>query len=167
MYLCIHNYQYMSQFVIYIQLPLYLSEWLTNRLGDPVVFPAKSPQNSVIRTFTLLPPSGYVPECGGPGLTAITIPDSVSKPPERYFYMTQKGKEAVAEACKDLFLRALWADISSIADSPVGLNKLIAAWCESNGIGLDRVETVRQCFYRIRRDYARKGVNLRICSRKK
>ena len=157
----------MSKFVVYVPLPKYLSEWLVSRLGNPVVFPASSPQNAVIRTFINRPPKDYVPETGSESTPAIAIPDSVSKPANTFFYMTRKGKEAVAEACKDLFLRALWTDLSPLIESPVGLNSLIAAWCESNGIGLDRVETVRQCFYRIRKDYARNGVNLRKSSRKK
>lgn len=157
----------MSQFVIYINLPKYLSEWLTHRLGDPVVFPASSPQNSIIRTFLIERPRETPPDTGGPGLTAISIPDSVAKPPEHFHHMTQRGKQAVAESCKDLFLRALWSDISPIIDSPVGLNTLIGAWCETNGIGIDRIETVRQCFYRIRKDFGKKGINLRNCSRKK
>lgn len=157
----------MSKFVVYISLPKYLSEWITFRLGNPVVFPPSSPQNSVLRAFLNRPPEGYVPESPDGSVTAIAIPDSVSKPPERFFYITGKGKEAVAEACKDLFLRALWADMSPLVDSPVGLNKLIAAWCEANGIGLDRHESVRQCFYRIRKEYAKSGINLRNSSRKK
>lgn len=157
----------MSKFVIYVPLPKYLSEWLTTRLGSPVVFPASSPQNAIIRTFISEPPAGSKPECGDGTQTPIAIPDSAAKPPEKYFHMTERGKLAVAESCKDLFLRALWADISPIAESNVGLNSLIAAWCETNGIGLDRVETVRQCYYRIRKDYGKRGVNLRNCSRKK
>lgn len=157
----------MSKFVIYLSLPKYLSEWLTSHLGDPVVFPHSSPQNSIIRTFLLQRPEGERPDTGGDGLTAIAIPDSVAKPPDRYNHLTRLGKKAVAESCKDLFLRALWSDISPIVDSPVGLNSLIAAWCEVNGISLDQVENVRQCFYRIRKNFSEKGVNLRSPTRKK
>ncbi len=140
---------------------------MTYHLGNPVVFPASSPQNAIIRTFILPPPNDYKPEFANQDTTAIAIPDSTAKPPEKYFYMTQKGKAAVAEACKDLFLRNLWADISPLQESPVGLNTLIAAWCESNGIDIDRVETVRQCYYRIRKDFSKRGINLRNSSRKK
>lgn len=157
----------MSQFVIYVHLPKYLSEWLVSKLGCPVVFPASSPQNAVIRAFLQRPPAGYLPERADDSLTSIAIPDSVSKPPEQYHYISQKGKEAVAEACKDLFIRALWYDMTPLASSPVGINKLITAWCEANGIDIDRAETVRQCYYRIRKDYSRRGVNLKNSTRKK
>lgn len=151
----------MSQFVIYLNLPRYLSAWLRNRLGDPVVFPPSSPQNAVIRAFITRPPAAYVPCAPEADATAIAIPDSVAKPPETYNYMSARGKAAVAEACKDLFLRSLWSDMSPLYESPVGLNLLIAAWCETNGIDIDSVEAVRQCFYRIRKNYAKRGVNLR------
>lgn len=157
----------MSKYVIYISLPKYLSEWLTHSLGNPVTFPMGSPQNAVIRTFVKQLPQGESPDCGGEGMTAIVIPDSIAKPASKYNYITQRGKTAVAETCKDLFLRALWTDINPLTEAPVGLNKLIAAWCEAHGIDIDRVEAVRQCFYRIRKEYCKKGINLKTSTRKK
>lgn len=158
----------MSAYSLYINLPRYLSEWLTSHFGNPVTFPYSSPQNAVIRTFLLRPPVDYTPECNkDKSHTAIAIPASVAKPPERYYYMTDMGKKAVAEACKDLFLRALWNDLSPLAEYPVGLNTLIRAWCESNGIELAHVEAVRQCYYRVRKDFAEKGINLRCMTRKR
>ena len=159
------NYYAMSQFVIYLNLPKYLSAWLRNKLGSPVVFPPSSPQNAIIRAFISRAPKVYTPVIPEGDATPVAIPDSAAKPPEVYNYMSERGKAAVAEACKDLFLRALWSDMSPLAESPVGLNLLIAAWCETNGIDVDSIEAVRQCYYRIRKDYARKGINLR--SRKK
>ncbi len=165
-YICGRNNLYMSRFVIYIPLPLYLSEWAVSRLGSPVTFPPSSPQNAVIRTYLCRRPADAAPDLGGEGLTAVAIPDSVAKPADQFNYMGERGKAAVAETIKDLFLRALWSDISPLNSSPVGLNKLIAAWCEMNGIGLDRVETVRQCYYRLRRDFGKKGVNIKKGSQK-
>lgn len=156
----------MSRFVFYIKLPKYLSEWLTARLGTPVEFPYGSPQNAIIRTYISKRPDGAEVDCGGEDVTAIAIPDSIAKPPEIYNYMGERGKAAVAETIKDLFLRQLWADISPLVSAPVKLNKLIAAWCEMNGIDIDRVETVRQCYYRIRKDYAKHGIRLKNCSQK-
>lgn len=152
----------MSQFLIYVNLPKYLSQWVTNRLGNPVVFPASSPQNAVIRTYTRKrmpdePVEAFAPD----GYTAITIPDSIAKPPEIYNHMGVRGKLAVQETIKDLFLRELWSDISPLEKTPCGLNKLIAAWCEIHGIDIDRIETVRQCYYRIRKAYRKCGINLK------
>lgn len=153
----------MSQYLIYINLPKYLAQWVTTRLGNPVVFPAGSPQNSVIRTYIRerLPGEAVDVLRSDDDRTAIAIPGSVAKPPEKYNFMGDRGKMAVAETIKDLFKRSLWCDISPLEKSPCGLNKLIAAWCEMNGIDVDRIESVRQCYYRIRAEYARCGINLK------
>lgn len=157
----------MSKFSVYINLPLYLKEWVTHHLGEPVVFPYGSPQNAVMRTFLTKPPCGFVPRPPEPKLTAIAIPDSLAKPAGIYNHLSEQGAKAVAETIKDLFLRNLWADINPIHPSGAGLNTLINAWCQSNGIGIDRAETVRQCYYRIRKRYEALGITLRDKSRKK
>ncbi len=156
----------MSKYVFYIRLPKYLSEWLTARLGTPVTFPYGSPQNAIIRTYISKRPDGVPVDCGDDESIAIVIPDSIAKPPETYNYIGERGRAAVVEAIKDLFLRHLWSDITPLVGTPVKLNSLIAAWCEMNGIGVDRIETVRQCFYRIRKEYAKRGIKLKNCSLK-
>lgn len=155
----------MSKFYIYIRFEKYLEEWLTHNLGSPVVFPPSSNENAIIRAFIQRLPEGAVPELNDGTMTAIAIPDSVAKPPEYFNYIGERGKKAVREAVKDLFVRALWADISQLEKTSVGLNSLIAAWCEQNGIGIDRINTVRQAYYRIRNSYAQSNVNLRKSSR--
>lgn len=155
----------MSQFVIYIKLEKYLSEWLTHSLGCPVRFPNGSNENSVIRAFTQQPPEGELPETASEGMTPIYIPDSKAKPPESYNYMTDSGKKAVREAIMDLFTRNLWNELRPIDSINIGVNTRIAAWCEMHGIGLDRVETVRQKYYRIREAYKKRGINLQNFTR--
>lgn len=156
----------MSRFVIYINLPKYLSQFIVSHLGSPVAFPPSSNENAIIRAFIRRLPQGAVPETGSEGATPVVIPDSVAKPPEFFNYMGSRGKRAVAEAIKDIFLRSLWSDISPLNRSSVGLNSLISAWCESHGIELDQVETVRQCYYRMRKDYAASGINIKKSSQK-
>ena len=155
----------MSQFVIYIKLEKYLSEWLTHSLGCPVRFPNGSNENSVIRAFTMQPHEGELPETASEGMTPIYIPDSKAKPPESYNYMTDSGKKAVREAIMDLFTRNLWNELRPIDSINIGVNTRIAAWCEMHGIGLDRVETVRQKYYRIREAYKKRGINLQNFTR--
>lgn len=151
----------MSKFCIYIKFEEYLREWLKHNYGEVVTFPFGSNENAIIRAFIQKLPKDRTPELNDGTKTAIAIPDSVAKPPEMFNYIGERGKKAIREAVKDLFIRALWADISQLEKTAVGLNSLIAAWCENNGIGIDRVNTVRQCYYRIRAAYAKNGINLR------
>ena len=157
----------MAQIVIYIKLEKYLAEWLTHSLGDPVKFPSQSNENAVIRAFIQRLPEDTKPQTGGEGYTAIVIPESKAKPPEKWNYLGPKGQDAVREAIKDLFTQNLWADLSRLENTHIGVNTRIAAWCEMHGIGLDRVETVRQKYYRIREAYTKRGINLQNFERKK
>lgn len=163
MYLCTQ----MSQFVIYIRLEKYLAEWLTHSLGNPVVFPNASNENAVIRAFVQRLPKDAQPDMATEGMTAICIPDSKAKPPASYNYMGEAGKKAVREAIMDLFIQNLWNDLKRIENANIGINTRVAAWCEMHGISLDRVETVRQKYYRIRDAYTKKGINLQSPSREK
>ena len=155
----------MSQFVIYIKLEKYLSEWLTHSLGCPVRFPNGSNENAVIRAFIQKTPEDEIPEKASDDATPIYIPDSKAKPPESYNYMTESGKKAVREAIMDLFTRNLWNELRPIDNINIGVNTRVAAWCEMHGIGLDRVETVRQKYYRIREAYKKRGINLQNFTR--
>ena len=153
--------------VIYIRLEKYLAEWLTHSLGDPVRFPAQSNENAVIRAFLQQVPKGKNPQTQDEGMTAIVIPESKAKPPEKWHYLGPKGRKAVHEAIMDLFVRNMWADLSRLDNSNIGVNTRVAAWCEMHGIALDRVETVRQKYYRIRDAYTKRGLNLQNYDRKK
>ena len=149
----------MSRFVIYIKLETYLHQWLTHHLGNPVVFPAQSNENATIRRFLQKQPDGTRPQLAKEGLTAICIPDSKAKDPSVFNYMGPSGKEAVVECIEDLFRRNLWHEMGDLAPSRRGVNGQIAAWCEMHGIGIDYIETVRQKYYRMRKAYAKKGLN--------
>lgn len=156
----------MSNFVIYIKLETYLSRWLIHSLGNPVRFPAQSNENAVIRRFLQKLPAGHLPELMADGLTPIIIPDSKAKDPSVFNYLGPKAKEAVVEAIEDLFRRNLWAELGD-ADISIGVNKMIAAWCEMHGIEDDYIETVRQKYYRMRNAYTKRGIFLNSLTRKR
>lgn len=157
----------MKDFVIYIRLEKYLSQWLIHSLGHPVRFPAQSNENSVIRRFLQKRPPDKQPEMMFEEATAIVIPDSKAKDPAIYNYLGPRAKEAVIEAIEDLFRRNMWAELGDMSDGSVGLNKMVAAWCELHGIDDDYVETVRQKYYRIRNAYNKKGIFLGSLTRKR
>jgi hypothetical protein len=150
----------MSNFCFYMKLEPYLAQWLVNRLGNPVRFPAQSNENAIIRRFVQRPPDGTAPDLPGDGLIAVAIPDSKAKDPQYYHYMGVKAKRALAEAINDLFTMCLWNDVRDLLDEGQnGVNTIIEAWCEMHGVTADS-EAVRQRYYRLRRKYASQGVNL-------
>lgn len=160
----------MSQFCIYLKLKPYLKEWLINSLGEPVSFPDHSNENAVIRTFLQRRPADALVETNTNNeLTAICIPNSKAKPAEYYNYLSRSGKKAITEAIEDLFLQNLWSELAQLTliSNGKGVNTHVAAWCEMHGISLDQVETVRQKYFRMRKAYTEKGIDLRSFLRKK
>lgn len=151
---------YMSQFLFYLKLEPYLKQWLHNALGNPVRFPAKSNENAIIRRFLTKRPEGAQPQTAKEDLTAIVIPDSKAKPPQTYNWVGPSAASAITECIEDLFRRNLWAELETLDGHPCGINKLIIAWCELHGIDDDHSEAVRQKYYRMRKAYTEKGINL-------
>lgn len=91
---------------------------------------------------------------------AIRLPESKAKPAEEYCYLGPRARKAVGEVVADLFKIDLWSSLKDLADRTCRLSSLIGAWCEQRGIGIDYEDTVRQCFYRMREQHAKRGVNL-------
>lgn len=96
---------------------------------------------------------------------AIRLPDSKAKPVKEYCYLGPRARRAVKEMVTDLFKIDLWASLKDIADRSCRLSSLISAWCEQHGIGIDYEDTVRQCFYRMREQHVKKGLNLNSTTR--
>ena len=96
---------------------------------------------------------------------AISLPESKAKPILEYNYLGPRARRAVKEMITDLFKIDLWASLKDIADRSCKLSSLISAWCEQHGIGIDYEDTVRQCFYRMRDQHAKKGINLNSTTR--
>lgn len=153
-----------SKFLIYLKLEPYLHQWLVHSLGNPVVFPAKSNENAIIRRFLQTKPMDAMPDLYAEGLTAVCIPDSKAKPVQFYNYCPPKGKAAIVEAIEDLFRINLWEELLPLSYSAertaCGLGQMIASWCEAHGIDDDYTEAVRQKYYRMRKAYAKNGMFL-------
>lgn len=149
----------MSDFVVYLKLEPYLSQWLHHHLGDPVRFPDGSNENAVIRRFLMKLPPGKKPDLAADNLTAICIPDSKAKPCTRFNHLGPRGKLAVKGVIEDLFRQNLWCDLRGITDAG-SLSMKIQAWCEMHGIDEQSHEAIRQKYYRMRKAYSEKGIFL-------
>lgn len=150
----------MSKFCIYIRLQPFVAQFLEHSLGKPVTFPPQSVENATIHHFVTTLPLGALPDTGGPGLTAIAVPDSRTKPADRFNHLTACGRLAVVECCEALFMRCLWAELGSVEKLGCKTTTAIYAWCESHGIDIDHADTIRQRYYRLRDQYRRRGIDL-------
>lgn len=157
----------MSSYNTYIRLQPFVAEFLKYSLGDPIVFPPQSIENSTIRVFLQPLPKGKQPDLPAPGLTAVAIPDSKAKPVETNNYLSPRGKNALIECCNLLFNRCLRAELEDMSKIGCRTMTAIYAWCEKHGIDIEYADTVRQRYFRMRDDYKHKGIDLMKRSRSK
>lgn len=155
----------MSKFCIYVKLQPFVSQFLTHSLGDPVAFPAQSVENSTIHHFIDRLPKDKMPDTAADDMTAISIPDSKTKPAETYNYLSPRGKDAIVQCCDFLFNRNLWVELGDM--SAIGCKTMTAiyAWCEKHGVNIEHADTIRQRYYRMRDSYTKKGIDLRKTNR--
>ena len=151
----------MSEFCIYVKVPLYEKEWCEHHFGKPCKFPSQSNINSVIRHFLRTTPKGCTPRQQQPGELAIVIPYSSSKHPRDYNYLSIPGREAVSEAINDLFTIHMFEGLTDPGCRKVKLSKLILDWMLCNGISQDNYDNMRQKFTRIKEAY-RKEADINI-----
>lgn len=150
----------MSQYNIYVKLPPFVGQFLCHSLGNPVHFPPQSVENSTIHHFIDRLPEGRVPDVASDDLTAISIPDSKTKPAATYNYLSPRGKDAIAQCCELLFNRCMWVELGDM--SAIGCKTMTAiyAWCEKHGVSIDYADTIRQRYYRMRESYKKRGIDL-------
>lgn len=148
------------KFQIYIQLPVYEIQWCRKHFGDPCTFPAQSNVNNVIRHFLKKRPADVPVERQQDNQLAINIPDSRSKDPQYYNYLTKYGKAAIAEAINDIFTMQMFENLTDVKMRGISLTNLVADWMEENGIDYDQVGNVYQKFTRIKDSYRKQGINI-------
>jgi hypothetical protein len=150
----------MSKFLIYLHVEPYIRQWLIHSFGNPVEFPASSNENAVIRRFTQKQPASLKPQKPSEDDVAICIPACKYKNPETYNYLSLQAKKALEESIIDLFRINMWNDLGDLADTSCKKMSAFRAWCTMHGIDVEYAETVRMKWYRMRKSYQTKGVNL-------
>lgn len=150
----------MSKFVVYVQVEPYLKQWLTHSFGDPVEFPSCSNENAVLRRFLAKRPVNNQPEQPGERDVAISIPYSKSKSPETYNFLNGHAKQALTESINDLFRINMWSDLGDLNDMSCKKMSAFRSRCEQQGIDIEYAETIRMKWYRMRKAYQEKGINL-------
>ena len=152
----------MSEFLIYVKIPVYEREWCEHHFGRPCKFPAQSNINAVIRHFLRHRPFG-VSEASSfqDDHMPIVIPDSRAKRARDFNYLSEPGRKAIAESINDLFSLHMFEQLTTPAARNIGLSCLIHDWMEENGISEEQYNNLRQKFLRIKDSYRQEsGVNI-------
>lgn len=153
--------------LIYIPLGGYLREWVVNRFGSPVCFPARSYEHAILSRCMVSKGRSSAPDRPAPDCLPIVVPTIRGRDWGTYNSLSRQGTRLLVEAIENLFRIDMW--YSLIPQLTAGsINQHIDDWCKDRGIRLEHREAVRQKFFRIRRDYEAYGIILgRKYSKKK
>jgi len=97
----------MSQFNIYINVPEYLEQWITNTFGNPVQLIKDSPEMRILNELLVKTPCNKTPDMGVGSNITIPIPYFKGKDPATYNYIHDSGKSALVESFSTLFKKNL------------------------------------------------------------
>lgn len=146
----------MSQKQILIPLSGYLRDWVIHQYGEPARFPPRSYENAILARYLtkrlpLQPPT----EDG----VLIELPQVRGKDAVCYCAISPIGIAMLQDAIDVIFRLDMWHSLAPLLTQG-NINVRIRDWCISRGIDDDHVESVRQKFYRARKDYAKSGIIL-------
>lgn len=150
----------MNDFFIYLKVPEYLKEYLEKHFGDPIKLPKDSPESILMKRFLQKKSEAPEPDLGEGCNVRVIIPWSKEKDPRIYQYLSPKAKKSLITSFDQIFITNLWSDLMPLINPRCTLTDLIYAWMEQHGISEEHWDTVKQRFYRLRRKYKEKGVNV-------
>jgi hypothetical protein len=140
----------MSQFYIHLKVEPYLADWIHNHFGNPVKLMKDSPESMLLKRFLDKQPIGAIPDDGN---IEIEIPWYKEKDARVYNYLSPKAKEALVESFDSLFTRNMWSEIGSLENINCKITTVIYAYLEKHNIEEKHWETIRQKYYRLRKNY--------------
>ncbi len=162
----------MSEFLIYLKVPVYVAEWAIHSLGidndaleekirrDIIEFPKDSVENRLIKKFLEKTPAGVSPEMKGDSNLGVRIPSYKLKDPRVYNYLNEASKKLLTDSLETLLLQNLWSELGSLENLNCSIKQTIVSWCKMHGISDQYEDTIAQKFYRLRKRYAKKGIFL-------
>lgn len=162
----------MSEFLIYLKVPVYVAEWAIHSLGIDndapegsvkraiIDFPKDSVENRLIKKFLEKTPAGVSPDMKGEHNLGVRIPSYKLKDPRVYNYLNEASKKLLTDSLETLLLQNLWSELGSLENLNCSIKQTIVSWCKMHGISDQYEDTIAQKFYRLRKRYAKKGIFL-------
>lgn len=163
-YLCRVNALYMRDFTVHIEVPAYLHDYLVNKYGNPLRFPARSPQNDLLHYLVAVArpkrkeePKRSPMKCRS---IAVVLPCRTRHKPEHYHHLSQEAEKIFTRDLRRFFRLDLKACVLEAVESGESVPRAIDRWCERHGIGIVHRDAVRKIYYRMREELRELGVNL-------
>lgn len=130
----------MSQFLLYIPLEDYLSQWFINEQGgeSPVRLTRGSVESKILEVYLMKRPNDVEPDLDQTGKTSIIIPEFRNRPPEYYNYLPKYAVSSLQNVIRHRFDIALWKDLNGFGNIIRNRqDELIYAWMEKHGIEIN------------------------------
>lgn len=151
----------MSAICLYLQVPVYLQQYLNHHFGDPIVFDRTLPMNKLIKLFIERQPSDVPIRTVTDNDVAIAIPDQSLKPPEYWNYLPPVAEQALLESIEATFDLNFYNEMLQIMPCGVKVMTAIRSWARLHGIDIEYDNTLKQKFYRIRDKFEKQGINIK------
>jgi hypothetical protein len=143
----------MSEYNVYLRVPEYLADWITNTFGNPVILVKDGPESRLLNEQICKTPLNKKPDTGEGSNISIPIPFFKGKHPETYNYIHKSGKKALMESFYTLLRKNLMEEVGSLENGNCKMATLIYAFMEKHGIEERHWYTVSQIYYRTRKKY--------------
>ena len=130
----------MSQFLLYIPLEDYLSQWFINEQGgeSPVRLTRGSVESKILEVYLMKRPDDLVPDLDTEGKVAVIIPEFRNRPPEYYNHLPKFAITSLQNVIRSRFDISLWKDLNGFGNIIRNRqDELIYAWMEKHGIELN------------------------------
>lgn len=143
----------MSDYIIYIEAPGYLADWIKHTFGNPAVLVKDSPESRVLNECLVKLPKDAQPIAASCNRVAIAVPYFKGKDPRVYNYIHKTGENAVAESFRSLFIKNLSEEILHLDNGNLKMSTLLYMFLEKHGIDEEHYYAVCQIYYRMRKKY--------------
>lgn len=130
----------MSQFLLYLPLEDYLSQWFINDQGgeSPVKLSRGSVESKILEVYLMKRPKDLEPDINIEGKVPIVIPEFRNRPPEYYNFLPKFAVVSLQNVIRSRFDISLWKDLNGFGNIIRNRqDELIFAWMEKNGIELN------------------------------
>ena len=157
----------MSDFVFYLQLKPFVRQYYVHHYGEPVRFEPGSVSNSKIISVLNIRRGEKQEEEVPEGALAFAIPTTKQKDPKYWNFVTPHGKKLIIQHLEAVMLSNLWTEMEQMCSDDSQLQQAAYAWCEMHGISLDYADTIRMKYYREKKKFLSRGIDLRNKTRKR